>query len=66
MPDIPLISKPRAQMDGVPSADPPGQGYGPTPTLGLNRNPLLDAILGAGTISSPWQGIVPLDRGGGR
>ena len=62
MPDLPLVSKPRARMKGVPGADPEGQGYPPTPTLGFNRNPLLDAIGNARVIESPWQGIVPLGR----
>lgn len=63
MPDLPLVSKPRAKMDGVPGSDPPGQGYAPTPTIGFNRNPLLEAIGNARTITSPWQGIVPIGQG---
>lgn len=63
MPELPLISKPRARMKGVSDADPPGQGYAPTPTIGFNRNPLLDAIGNARVIESPWQGVVPIGNG---
>lgn len=59
MPDLPLVSKPRAVMKGVPTGDEAGQGRPQAPTIGFNENPLLKAIGNAKTIKGPWDFIIP-------
>jgi hypothetical protein len=50
-------------MTGVSSKG--DAGYGPpiAPTSGLERNPLLDAIMKMKTISSPFSGLGVLEGG---
>lgn len=57
----PLNSPAKKHSEGVPSARAEGQGYGPTEVIGLERNPLLEAIMKLRTIPSPFSGLGVLE-----
>ena len=56
-----LNSPSRKHMEGVAGKGGEGQGYPAAETLGLERNPLLDAIMKLRTIESPFAGLGVLE-----
>lgn len=57
----PLNSPGKKHMEGIPGTVGAGQGYPATMTQGLERNPLLDAIMKLKTITSPFSGLGVLE-----